>query len=206
MVKPGQDDAVMKLGEEIIKINTYAQRLTIAGDGDLDRATNDLLLISGLKKSMEEKRKEYTGPLRKHLEEVGDAFKLLAAPLLEADRLVQEKIRAYQRVQEERLAEQQRINDLRIEAAHAEQRLNGELSQPVDLVEETRVPTRIQTDVGTVGTVKNKKYEIVDFAALPDEYKMPDAAKIGKVVRAGIPSIPGVRIYEEASLRTTLRK
>jgi hypothetical protein len=45
------------------------------------------------------------------------------------------------------------------------------------------------------------KWELVNEAELPREYLTPDTSKIGKMVRAGITAIPGVRIWKEKSLR-----
>jgi len=206
MVMPGQDSAVIALGDEIVKLAIYAQALTIDDNEDMNRATNDLALMSGLKKSLEEKRKEYLSPLQHHVKEVNGVFKLLTEPLEAANTMVKQKMLVYKKKLDDERAEQQRINDMRMEASEREMRLKGEMSEPVGLVDVSPpAPTRVQTDVGTVGTAKIKKWEIEDFSKVPDEYKMPDAAKIGKVVRAGIPSIAGVRIYEEESMRVTLR-
>jgi hypothetical protein len=62
-------------------------------------------------------------------------------------------------------------------------------------------PTLYHTDDGTTSKVSIRKWELVDFSQVPDEYKAIDAVKIGKVVRAGIPSIPGIRIWQEETLR-----
>jgi len=54
---------------------------------------------------------------------------------------------------------------------------------------------------GASGTVRKiRKFRIIDAAAIPREYMIPDEKKIGGLVRAGLESIPGVEIYEEDSL------
>ena len=58
-------------------------------------------------------------------------------------------------------------------------------------------PKTVRTEAGSVTIRSAWKFEVVDMAALPDEYKIADAVKLGKVVRAGVREIPGVRIYEE---------
>jgi hypothetical protein len=65
------------------------------------------------------------------------------------------------------------------------------------------MPT-VEAPAKTVHTASGKvtirsvwKHRVTDFDALPDEYKIADDVKIGKVVRAGIRQIPGVEIYEE---------
>lgn len=79
-------------------------------------------------------------------------------------------------------------------------------TEPVNLVEVAPpAPTKVQTEVGTAGITRNRKWEMVDFAAVPDEFKILDAVKIGKLVRAGIGSISGIRIWTEEGLRVTTR-
>ena len=49
-------------------------------------------------------------------------------------------------------------------------------------------------------------WEVIDFDMVPNEYKAIDASKIGRVVRAGLHAIPGIRIWEEETLKVTARK
>jgi hypothetical protein len=58
----------------------------------------------------------------------------------------------------------------------------------------------VHTAAGKVTMRSVWKAEVIDFNLLPDEYKVADEVKIGKVVRAGVRQIPGVRIYEEKSI------
>ena len=84
--------------------------------------------------------------------------------------------------------------------------LKGELTESVNLVEvSSEAPKRISTGMGTVGQRMIRKWEVIDAAQVPEEYKILDSAKITKVVKAGIPSIPGIRIYEEPILTVNAR-
>jgi len=84
--------------------------------------------------------------------------------------------------------------------------LNGHAIEPVALVEVIpEAPKRIHTDMGSSGTMKIRKYRVVSFAELPDQYKIENSALLNKVVKAGIPSIPGVEIYLEDTLRVSTR-
>ena len=154
-----------------------------------------------MKKAIEAKRKEFVSPIQEHLRAINDAFKTLTEPLLLADQITRTKVLGYNQEQERIRQEQEEINRLRMEAAEKEMELKGELSEPVGLVETTPEPPKhYHADMGTATTKKIKKWEVVDFALVPDEYKMPDAVKIGKVVRAGIPTISGIRIWDEEIL------
>ena len=74
-VRPQADEAVIALHEQSLKLEQYATALVITSDNDIKSATNDLSIISGLKKAIEEKRKEYTQPINDHLKAVNEAFK-----------------------------------------------------------------------------------------------------------------------------------
>lgn len=206
-IAPDKDGAVIALFEQSLKLEQYATALVITGDDSVKGATNDLSIISGLKKSIEEKRKEYTQPIREHLDAVNEAFKALVEPLNNADQVTRRKILDYRAEQDRIRQEQEEINRKRQEAAEAEMKLKGELTESVNLVEvQAEQPDHYRAEMGTLGKATIRKWEVVDLTLVPDEYKMIDAVKIGKVVRAGIPSIPGIRIWEEPILRVTAKK
>lgn len=204
-VNPIGDVAVRGLLAEVQKMLDFAKGRVVDTDEAVKSATEDLSLMSNLKKAIEGKRKEYTAPIKEQLDAVTDAFKAVADPLSEADRITREKVLAYRREQERKAREAEEINRLRMEAARKEMELKGELTEPVNLVEVSPAPVaHVKTEVGNLGTSKVWKFEVVDFAKLPDEYKQPDLVKIGKVVRAGV-NVEGVRTWQEETLRITAK-
>lgn len=206
-VKPEADEAVIALHEQSLKLEQYATALVITNDGDIKSATNDLSIISGLKKAIEEKRKEYTQPINDHLKAVNEAFKAFTEPLTQADKITRTKILDYRAEQERQRQEAEDIARTERELAERKAALTGEPVVVPEVVEAApAAPDRYRTEMGTLGKMTIRKWEVVDLSLVPDEYKVVDAAKIGKVVRAGIPSIPGIRIWEEPTLRVTARK
>ena len=206
-VRPQGDLAVTKLYAEAVRLEHYATALIIASDSDVLISTHDLSIMAGLKKAIEEKRKEYIQPINDHLKAINEVFKDFTQPLVNADKVTRDKILRYRAEQERQRREQEEINRLRMEAAKKEMELKGELSEPVDLVE-VAPPMRnhFRTDMGTLGTMAVHKWEVIDFSLVPDQYKIIDATKVGKVVRAGLRSIPGIHIYSEETLRVTPKK
>lgn len=203
-IGPQTNERVIAFYKEAIKLQQYAEALVIRSDDDIKVATNDLSIISRLKKAIEEKRKEYVSPINEHLKAVNDAFKGFAEPLNQADSITRQKITDYRKEQERIRKEQERINQLRLEAAQAEMALKGELMESVQIVEVApEPPVHYRAESGTLGMATMKKWELVDFDLVPPDYKMLNEVLIGKVVRAGIQSIPGIRIYEEEILRIT---
>jgi hypothetical protein len=205
-VNPSSDAVVIALSSEAMGLQKYAEERAIVTDEAVHCATEDLSLISKLKKAIEDKRKEYVSPIKLHLDTVNETFKTITEPLSKADGITRAKIMAYRQEQERKAREVDEINRLRMEAAQKEMALKGELTESVNLVEVLPPqPAHVRTGVGMMGTTKTWKFEVVDFAALPSEYKVADLVKIGKVVRAGV-AVPGVKAWQEESIRITTSK
>ena len=204
-LRPGEDIEVHGYYEEAMKALEYAETRVIVTREDNMVASDDLSLISKLKKAMEAKKREYLDPLREKAEAIRETYSTLMDPIIRADRITRDKMLAYSQEQERIRRKQEEINRKRLEAAQQEMKLKGELTESVNLVEVVPETKRVSTDLGTSGITKIKKWEVEDLSKVPLDYMMIDVAKVGKVVRAGIPSIPGIRIWEESSLRVTAR-
>jgi len=202
-INPQADSQVVAFYTEALGLQKYAEARVIKTAEDLKPATNDLSIIAKVKKGMEERRKEYLKPLQDHVKAINTTFVTLMAPIEIADKLTRDKILAFHAEQERIRKEQEEINRKRMEAAEAEMRLKGELTEPVNLVEVIPLtPTRTQTDVGSAGMRDNWKYEVVDFKAVPDDYKMINTGVLTPIVKAskGKITIPGIRIFNEPIL------
>jgi hypothetical protein len=207
-VKPEQDIEVQSFYDQALKLAEYAEARDIAIIEDLKPATDDLSIIAKVKKAFEEKRKEYVKPLQEHVQEINDAFKKLMEPILAADTITRQKILAFQQEQDRIRREQEEINRKRQEAAEAEMRLKGELTESVNLVEVLpEAPKRVETDMGAIGQRDNWKWEVVDFALVPDDYKMISSGVLTPVVKAskGKIIIPGIRIFNEPIIAVNAR-
>ncbi len=206
-VYPGGDPAVVALRDEIQRVRQYAEARTIATVEDVALATDDLRMVATLKKSLDAKKREYTDPIRTHLETIANVFKGLLEPLQVADVIVRGKITVYRDAEDKRAREIEEINRMRQEAARREAALNdGEISEPtIFITPPVDLPARVHGEAATLGVTTNWTWELEDFAKVPDEYKLIDASKLGRVVRAGCRSIPGVRIFPKDSLRVTGR-
>ena len=91
-----------------------------------------------------------------------------------------------------------------MEAATKEAALNnGEIKEAVNLVEIQEVQKKVVTDMGSLGTMKVRKFAVEDITKVPAEYLRVVEVAIGKLVRAGIPSIPGIKIWTEETLKVS---
>lgn len=167
-------------------------------------ASDDLYLIRKLRKAMDTRRKDYLEPFQAHVKEVNEAYKVIMAPVEAADKLTCDKMLSYTAEQNRIRAEQERINAERIKLAQDEMKLKGELTESVNLVEVVPpVATTTKTDLGSTGMRDHwVLVGVIDFALLPDEYKIADIAKLGKVIRAGLHTIPGCKIENQPILAT----
>ena len=205
-LRPGEDVEVLNYHTEAVKLEQHARARFITDIVTLKEATDDLAIISKLKKAMEDRRKEYIAPHKAEIDAILETYKALMMPVLEAERVTKDKMLVYNNEQRRIRQEQEEINRKRQEAAEQEMRLKGELSESVNLVEVAPEPAKsISTDMGTSGQRMIRKWELMDMSQVPEEYKMLDSARITKVVKAGIPSITGIRIYEEPIITVTAR-
>jgi len=204
----GEDVEVQNIFQQSKRLLEYAESRVIKDVQDIKMATDDLAIIAKYKKVMEEKRKEYLRPLQEEVKAINDNYKFWMQPIEAADRITREKILAFNKEQERRRLEQEEINRKRQEAAEQEMKLNGELSESVNLVEVAPpAPKRVSTDMGTTGMVDNWKYEVIDFALLPDEYKVADTSMLNAVAKKhhDRKQIPGVRFYNEPVIRVNAK-
>lgn len=197
--KPGADLEVISYYTEALKLRKYAEERVISSVEDVKVATDDLSVISKLKKAMENKRKEYLEPLRTQAEAIRETYSTLMDPILGADKITRDKMLDFNREQERIRAEQEEINRKRQEAAEAEMKLKGELTESVNLVEVAPEVKRVSTEMGTAGMKDNWKYEVVDFSAVPDEYKVIDSSLLTAIARKHHDRKPvtGIRFYNE---------
>ncbi len=204
--RPGEDIEAHGYFEEAMKALEYAEARVIATVEDVKKATDDLSIISRLKKAMEDRKRMHLDPLRAQAEAIRETYSTLMDPIARADKITRDKILAYRNEQERLRAKAEELNRKKLEVAKEEMELNGELSESVNLVEvKPTQPEHYRTDSATLGTTRNRKWELEDFAKVSDKYKVLNTSMIGKVIRAG-GEIPGIRAYTEDKLRVTGRK
>ncbi len=200
VLRPGEDLEAHKGYAEALSLLHYAQAVAIKTADDLKGATNDLTTMAKLKRMMAGKKKLYLAPLKEKSDAIRATYEYLMAPVLEADKITRDKMLAYNAEQDRIRRQQEEINRKRMEAAEAEIKLKGELSEPVELVEvKPETLNYVRTDFGLAGQRDNWKYEVTDFAALPDEYKVADTAMLNATAKRhqNNKQVPGVRFYNE---------
>lgn len=198
---PSTDLSVKSWHAEALKLLGYAEERVIKNQDDLKLATDDLAIISHLKKAMEDGRQMYVRPLNERVKIINDEFKKYMEPVLKADQMTRQKMTEYNNKQRELKAQQEKANALREEAARVEAAANGgELSEPLNLVVVAPgPPKRVITGMGMATEKANWTYEITDFSLMPDEYKLPNTAALNAFAKStkGTREIPGVKILNK---------
>jgi hypothetical protein len=197
VIHPEKNASVINLKAEIVKLLQLAQARVVTSDADLNPITDDLILISKLKKAVIEQKDIYVKPIKVQMTAVSEIFSDLIDTLDSADDLNREKFCKYKDLQEAKAKQIIEVNRQAQEVA----RKQAELNQGVFTVETAPIPEiapvkSVSTGSGSLSTYQVPMYEVVDFKLLPDEYKKADIAKIASVVKAskGMIVIAGVKI------------
>jgi len=122
-------------------------------------------------------------------------------PVIEADKITRAKWQEFTNEQALIKAKQEEINNLRIEATRKEAELSGtgEIKEETVLIPVIEAPKRTRTEMGTASQKQNWTYEVINFALLPDDYKLPNTAALNALARSVKDSrtIAGLRIYND---------
>ncbi len=206
-LRPGEDIEARDYHLEATKLLEYAETRTIKTLDDAKTATNDLSIIGKLKKAMEAKRKDKLEPSKLEAESIRETYNYLMEPVLEAEKITKQKQTAFLQEQQRIEREQAEINRKRMEAAEAEMKLKGELTESVNLVEVQEAPSRVQSELGTTGMTDHWKYEVTDILAIPREYLVIDSAMLNAIAKKHHDQKPvaGIRFYNEPYLATRTR-
>lgn len=205
-IAPRNDEAVAALVDNIGVLLEDAHKRTVESQEDVLKATEDLAIIKNLMEAVAAKKEEYTRPLMQHLDGVRGVFKEISIPLGQADQILRDKVKAYQQEVRARAEEAERIAALEQEAADAKALLTGAIAEAVKPVQVVGPQATTKGEVGDSGQMMIAKHRVIDFALLPDEYKIVNETYLGRIVRAGKTEIPGVEIWKEPTLQVRRKK
>jgi len=170
-------------------------------------AIENLSKIAQITKTLVARKKDMLEPLKAEIDTINTAFKTIMEPVTEADKILRGKWLSYKALQQHKKEEADRVARMEREAVEARAALEGKQSPLLPVVQQPEVKTHVKTDAGSASMKMNTLHEVVDFAALSDRYKMVDAGKLTREVKAGGPNqvIAGVRIWQEPILQMNTR-
>lgn len=208
-INPRNDILFAAYKDQAMSILDAARAGVINNDADLNAETNDLVIIRGLKKGIEEARLVYAKPLTEYTKTINDTFKELSNPVDEADVLISKRMIAYSAVQTELRRKAEEINREKETLARKEAEFNGTGEVTINttpVIVPAAPAAHIRAEMGTAGTIKTRKARVIDFSKLPDTYKLPNERLLTTAASTGVQEIPGVEFYVEDSIRITGRR
>lgn len=179
---------------QVSKLENQAQSVTIESQEDYANAVD---LVSKLKETGSQikiKKESITKPLNEALRSARDLFSPIEEQFASAEAIVKLKLLAYKK----RVDEEARAKEIAI-AAKVEA---GKMKLPtaekkMEAIERVETTTRGKT--GEVQVRKIKKVRIIDEAALPRKYMVPNYVMLRQDALKGI-IIPGAEVYEEETI------
>jgi len=203
------DERFQTLAGDTLALLSHAQGIEIANDAQDAEAKAFLAQLHTASKRWEELRHWFVDPLNRQVKEINARFKAAAEPVGEAEGLVKSKVAVYFRARQEAARKEQERLRRAAEAKAARQaaraKARGEEPPPpiIPLPSVAAPEKTTRTEAGSVTVRKVWRFEITDEAAVPREWLMVNEKAIGAAVKAGIRSIPGVRVYqaEEVAVR-----
>lgn len=199
---------------EIVKpqFKAYVELVSsMANEADLlqvtsdERMTDAVELGGGAKrliKTIEAKREEVTAEARQFVSSVNSFCKIFTEKLKGSTVVLERKITQYRTQQE--LERRKQEEQARKATEEFQKKLDAEakaagVEAPIavaPVIPEAKPTVKTETGVTAYGR-KKWKAEIEDEAAVPREYCSSDMKKINAAVKAGVRSIPGVKIFED---------
>ncbi len=220
ITNPSQDPAYTALGAQALNLSQYAQQRIITCAEDAAAATNDINIIRQLQKQAEDSLRSYIKPFTDYVAEVRAAFKLITDSLDAAYNINRAKSTVFLMEAARKQKEAEELNRQQEELTRRMAAAKGMVATDAGVVDpstgEVVVPAeklvvpaeikRVHSETGNMGLMKIRKYRVIDFSLLPDQYKIENSALLNKVTKAGIPAIPGVELYLEEVMRVTSKK
>lgn len=202
-IRPQDDPAVVALSQQAegLKKAALARNLTV--NEDLKPAMDDLILIGKVLKAVKAAMNDYVNPIKGYLKDVQAIFQTITGPLDEADAITRQKVLAYNAAAEKRQHEADEINRQAEELARKQAELNqGAFTVNTEPIVVPPPVHMVHTESGTVGGTDHWKAKVVDFALLPDSYKLPNEQVLNAYARStkGKGAIPGVEFFNDKGL------
>ena len=205
------EGAIERQAEEARRVLAEARAYTITTPEQFTAAAELLRTVATKARELEEQRKAITRPIDESKKRVMDLFRGPLDSLEAAGTVLRRAIGAFEQEQEERRRQAQREADEaarkereRLERQAAAAAAKGQEEKAAAITERaaTVVPVHVTADVPKVAGVATREvweFEVVNAAALPREYLVPDEVKLRKVVSAlkgdAATAVPGIRVW-----------
>lgn len=209
---------ITELANQVTELVEKAKDYKIVDATTREEANVTLKLIITLNKAIEDKRVAITKPMLDKKTAIDTKFKVISKPLADIEKSLRTEV-ARDINEQSRLAriEEERLQKIADEKAKEVETQYGNTSNPLlqELVKtETKsitkeimkdapaVTTSFKSSVGSSSVRTTKKFRVLDFSKIPDEYKMINESLINQVIRRAenrVTEIAGIEIYDDST-------
>ena len=184
---------------EVLDLVNGSTAIVVTNNAESKVATDYLGAVKDRRVAIWAFKADLLAPLRQRNTDINDALKELLDPLDTTKKFLDGLILAFNEAERQKVRQAEDIERKRRELAELE---GKPAPAPTPLPAQPQAVTRGEHTQS--GERLITKYKVVDFAALPDDFKMQDTGKLTKAIKAGGMSltIPGVRIFQERILAT----
>ena len=198
--------------EQYQKDGTALAQFKIETNGEYEQSIEILKTIKAKSKELETERKKMTDPLDASKKAIMDFFRKPIDALDNASEWVKKSALAFVQKQEAiRLAEQKRLQDeaeakqIELDEKIAEKQAQGKDTSKLEAKKREIITPALQSNVSKIsGTFVKKtwKARVIDFKAMPDDYKIPNEKALNSLAQAtaGTMKIAGVEFYCEEQI------
>jgi hypothetical protein len=191
------------VGAQALEVVALVDKVIIKNDEDRAKATELLSILSMNAKSIEEQRTDLVKPLNDTVKKINANAKKYSQPIDDAITKIKRGIANYMLEQERKAREKEEKELAKRAEKNAKREAEGKAPVLTTLQSVARPEATMRTEAGRTTTRKVWKFELVDDAKVPAEYRSADIAKIKVAVSNGVREIDGVRIYEDVVVSTT---
>lgn len=191
------------VGAQALEIVSKVDKVVIKNDDDRASATELLSALSKVSKDIEEQRTDLVKPLNDTVKKINANAKKYSAPIDDAISKIKRGISNYILEQDRKAKEKEEKELAKLAEKNAKREAEGKAPVLTTLQSVARPEATMRTDAGRTTTRKVWKFEIIDDAKVPADYRSADIAKIKVAVSNGVRQIDGVRIYEDAVVSVT---
>lgn len=202
-IKPQASIDMLQYHGYTVEAKEFARDITIEDAEHEIKAVDGLKRIKMFSKECEDIRKAKKEPFFDMCKRIDAAFKPISDGLADAEKIIKDKINEYLRKLEvKRQAEaaeaQKKFDEDNLKAL--EDRAFTGKSVEVPVPEIVLQKTESRGNYGSASQKSNWKWELVDLSKVPAEYMTVDESKLTAVVKGGVRSIPGIRIYDDKTI------
>jgi predicted transcriptional regulator len=198
-------DSFVEVSEEVdeaLKKSRGVRKVT--DETTLSVAAEVLAEVDWVMKRSENERLEAGRPYRDHSDAVSAEFNELTSPLSGVKERLQEEIDAYQEKKQADIEKERQKHEKLAERRQERENKKAERQGRDPIIHTPPETPDADTTIklaggGQIQGKKVRKYRVIDFAKLPDEFKQENKGALNKAAKSGREDVPGLEFYYDKS-------